>query len=72
MGPGGWHRLLPGMRVMGPQGSLFRLDAPSPPVPPSPLPPSLFPRVGRGGEKGWPAGNGKNQDASFPQWGPMP
>lgn len=40
--------------------------------PPSPLPPSLFPRVGRGGEQDWPAESGKNQGVSFPQEGPRP
>lgn len=34
--------------------------------PPTPLPPSWFPRVGRGGEQSWPAVTNKKQDASFP------
>lgn len=33
---------------------------------PTPLPPSRFPRVGRGGEQSWPAVTNKKQDVSFP------
>lgn len=70
MGPGAGKRSL-SLKVMTQdpqsQGTLFGLASPAVQGPPSPLPPSLFPRVGRGGRQGWPAGNDKKQDASFPQ-----
>ena len=72
MGLEGWHRV-PGLRVtmQGPpahRAASLGYTLPALQGPPSPLPPSLFPRVGRGGKQGWPAENGKNQGASFPQW----
>lgn len=49
-----------------PQGSPFGLDHQGLQGPPTPLPPSWFARVGRGGEQSWPAVTNKKQDAFFP------
>ena len=51
-----------------PQGSLFRLNPSSPPGSSLSSPTLLIPQGSRG-EQDRPAGNGKKQDASFPQGG---